>query len=287
MAKNLIIGGFTGYNYNQLKPWVESIDSCGFVGDKVMIVGDASDDTKKQLIKRGFKLYDMPRINAPIHVARFWSIYDFLYNNWKQYNIVVSTDVKDVYFQKDPCKWIFDSMGEKSLVAGSESMYYKDEPWGNDNLMQAYGPEVHEKFKNNIIYNVGTIGGKSEYVKDMCFNIFTNSINRPIPIVDQAVYNVLLQTQPYKDNVLFTNQEDGWAVQLGTTGDPSKMDYFRPFLTEPEPIFNYEVGLVTTTKNEPHCIVHQYDRVPKWKQLVMEKFNQEDPNNFFTYRTTT
>ena len=28
MAKNLIIGAFTGYNYNQLKPWVESIDLC-------------------------------------------------------------------------------------------------------------------------------------------------------------------------------------------------------------------------------------------------------------------
>ena len=285
MAKNLIIGAFTGYNYNQLKPWVESIDLCGFKGSKVMIVGNADDDTCAHLIHHGFELIAMPKINAPIHVARFWSIYDYLYRN-PIYDIVVTTDVKDVYFQKDPCKWIVDNRGDKSLVAGSESIRYQDEPWGNENLLQTYGHDIYNRFKGNTIFNVGTIGGKSHYVRDMCFNIFTNAINRPIPIVDQAVYNVLLNTQPYKDSVLFTNQEDGWAVQLGTTGDPSKINQFRPFLTEPEPIFNYETKQITTTNGIPHCIVHQYDRVPVWKKLVMDKFGQEDPNNLFTYRTT-
>lgn len=285
MAKNLIIGAFTGYNFNQLKPWVLSIDSCGFKGDKVMVVGECSDQTRKELVKHGFILYDMIKMQAPIHVARFLSIYDFLKENKNKYGIVVTTDVKDVYFQKDPCKWIFDTIGDKKLVAGSESIRYKDEPWGNDNLMQAYGPWVHNLFKNEKIYNVGTFGGESEYVKDLCFNIVTNGINRPIPIVDQAVYNVLINTQPYKDCIYFTDQKDGWAVQLGTTGDPSKMDAFRPFLTEPEPIFNFEKELITTQDNIAHCIVHQYDRVPKWRELIMKKFNQEDPNSFFTYRT--
>jgi len=289
MAKNLIIGAFSGYNYNQLKPWVESIDLCGFKGSKVMIVGDASDDTCEHLIHHGFELIAMPKINAPIHVARFWSIYDYLYRN-PIYDIVVTTDVKDVYFQGDPCKWIVDNRGDKSLVAGSESIRYQDEPWGNENLLQTYGHDVYNRFKGNIIFNVGTIGGKSHYVRDMCFNIFTNAINRPIPIVDQAVYNVLLNTQPYKDSVLFTNQEDGWAVQLGTTGDPSKINQFRPFLTEPEPIFNYHSKTITTTAGIPHCIVHQYDRVPIWKSLMMNKFGQEEVTlsgpEYFTYRTT-
>jgi hypothetical protein len=143
---------------------------------------------------------------------------------------------------------------------------------------------VHNLFKDQEIYNVGTIGGECEYVKDLCFNIVTNGINRPIPIVDQAVYNVLLNTQPYKDVVLFTQQKDGWAVQLGTTGDPSKINSFRPFLTEDEPVFDYESGLVKTKDNKSFCIVHQYDRVPDWKNVVMMKYKQEDPNNYFTYR---
>ena len=285
--KNLIIGGFTNYNYNQLKPWVESI--CEVMPDahRVMCVGNASLETRAILANRGFELVDMPKANIPVHVLRFFSIYEYLRTNWKKFNLVVTTDVKDVYFQTDPFKWLdYHNIGVKDMhqiVAGSESMLYKDEPWGNDNLMQCYGEHIHNIFKNNEIYNVGTLGGSAEYIKDLVFNIFSNATNRPIPIVDQAVYNVLIQTQPYKDITLFTPQSAGWAVQAGTTVDPSKIDMFRPFLTESEPIF--EDGVVKTSKGKPFCIVHQYDRVPEWKKFVMNKYNQEDPNEFFTYRT--
>jgi len=118
------------------------------------------------------------------------------------------------------------------------------------------------------------------------FNIFTNAINRPIPIVDQAVFNVLIQTQPFKDVTMFTDQRSGWAVQLGTTGDPSKIAGFRPNLLEPEPVFNYEDGLIQTALNfRTVCIVHQYDRVPEWKKLVEKKYQQEDQSDYLVIRT--
>lgn len=285
--KNLIIGGCTNYGINQLKPWVLSVNEVMPDAHKVMCVGNASSETRDWLIKQNFELVDMPKVNIPVHVLRFFSIYEYLRINWKDYNLVITTDVKDVYFQTDPFKWLdYHNIGVKDMhqiVAGSEGMLYKDEPWGNDNLMQCYGEHIHNIFKNNEIYNVGTLGGSAEYIKDLVFNIFTNATNRPIPIVDQAVYNVLIQTQPYKDITLFAPQSAGWAVQAGTTVDPSKIDMFRPFLTESEPIF--EGGVVKTSKGKPFCIVHQYDRVPEWKKFVMNKYNQEDPNEFFTYRT--
>lgn len=286
-SKSLIIGAFTNYNYNQLKPWVESIDECGFTGDKAMVVGNASQETIGELIKRDFIIIKMHDIKAPIHVARFLSIYDFLKTTWKNYDYVVTTDVKDVYFQTNPIEWLKINLNKhnKKLVAGSEGMRYKDEPWGNENLMQAYGPYVHDLFKNNEIYNVGTIGGESEYVKDMMFNILFNAINRPIAICDQAVYNVLIQTQPFKDITYFAKQIDGWACQAGTTVDPSKIESFRPHLLEPEPKF--EDGIVKTSLGKQFAIVHQYDRVPEWKEYIKQKYKQEDvqQEEIITFRT--
>lgn len=279
--KDLIIGAFTNYNYNQIKPWVESIDDSGFKGVKAMVVGNASEDTIGELIKRDFIIIKMHEIKAPIHVARFFSIYDFLKTTWQEYRYIVTTDVKDVIFQYDPMTWLEKNLGDKKLVAGSESMRYKDEPWGNENLMQAYGAYVHEHFKNNEIYNVGTIGGASEYVKDLVFNILFNAINRPIPICDQAVYNVLIQTQPFKDVTYFAKQSDGWACQAGTTVDPSKIESFRPHLLEEEPWFDN--GYVWTHNREMFSIVHQYDRVPQWKEFVKQKFKQEE---IITFRTS-
>jgi len=279
-SKSLIIGAFTNYNYNQLKPWVESIDECGFTGDKAMVVGNASQETIGELIKRDFIIIKMHDIKAPVHVARFLSIYDFLKNTWQNYNHVDTTDVKNVYFQTNPIKWLELNLKGKKLVAGSEGMRYKDEPWGNENLMQAYGPYVHEQFKDNEIYNVGTIGGVSEYVKDMVFNILFNAINRPIPICDQAVYNVLIQTQPFKGVTYFAKQLDGWACQAGTTVDPSKIAQFRPHLLESEPKF--EDGIVKTSLGKTFAIVHQYDRVPEWKEFIKQKYQQEE---LITFRT--
>ena len=191
--KNLIIGGCTYYGINQLKPWVLSVLETMPDADKVLCVGNITHQTRIWLNDLGFTLIDMPTdTNIPVHVLRFLSIHNFLKDNYLNYNYVVTTDVKDVIFQSDPFEFLTSSDSTINIIAGSESIAYQDEPWGDDNLKSAYGPYVYEMYKDKIIYNVGTIGGQSEYVKDLIFNIFTNAINRPIPIVDQAVFNVLI-----------------------------------------------------------------------------------------------
>jgi hypothetical protein len=276
--KNLIIGGYTNYGINQLKPWVLSaIEVAGKNADVVLVAGNTTKETVTWLNQQGVVVIPMLQVqNIPVHVLRFLSIYDFLCGHWQSYDYVVTTDVKDVYFQKDP----FIFLNSRKLVIASEGLKYKDESWGNENLLQAYGQYVYDKFKDNEIFNVGTFGGKSEYVKDMVFNIFTNAINRPIPICDQAVFNVLINTQPFKDIVTKTTE---WACEAGTVADPSKIDGFRPNLLFPEP--TVKDGIVLNQDNNPFPIVHQYDRVPEWKKYIQEKYQQEDESQFFIYRT--
>ena len=275
-AKNLIIGGFTNYGIDQLKPWVISAKEVAGDNDVVLVYGNTTDETLDWLVEQNVVIVPMLQVqNVPIHVLRFLSIHNYLVQHWQHYEYVVTTDVKDVYFQADPFKFLVD----RKLVVASEGLKYKDEPWGNENLYQAYGSYVYEQFKNNEIYNVGTFGGKSEYVKDMVFHIFTNGINRPIPICDQAVFNVLLNTQPFKDVVTKTIQ---WAAELGTIMDPSKIDSFRPNLLFAEPVC--EDGLLKDVNGHIFPIVHQYDRVPVLKKFVQEKYGQNDPSEYFTYR---
>ena len=275
-SKNLIIGGFTNYGIDQLKPWVISAKEVAGDNDVVLVYGNATDETLDWLVEQNVVIVPMLQSqNIPIHVLRFLSIYEYLNKHWQFYDYVVTTDVKDVYFQADPFKFLVD----RKLVIASEGLKYKDEPWGNENLFQAYGPYVYEKFKDNEIFNVGTFGGKSEYVKDMVFHIFTNGINRPIPICDQAVFNVLLNTQPFKDIATKTIQ---WAAELGTIMDPSKIEQFKPNLLCDEPI--WEDGKLKYSDGLVFPIVHQYDRVPVLKKFVQEKYGQNDPSEYFTYR---
>jgi hypothetical protein len=179
----------------------------------------------------------------------------------------VTTDVKDVIFQSNPTKWLEDNISNRlNCVFSSESMLYKDEPWGNQNLLETYGKYVYDKFKNNEIYNVGVLAGSGAAIRDLCINIFTAAINRPIPICDQSTFNFMISQKPYTDTCLYTKSEDGWACQLGTTADPNKAEQFKPFLLEPSPELHN--GKVTTSTGKPYVIVHQYDRVPTWKGVL-------------------
>ena len=102
--KNLIIGGFTNYGINQLKPWVLSeLGATDADTDVVLCYGNASQETLDWLNGLGVILFPMQQVKGvPVHVLRFLSIYEYLRQHWAEYDYVVTTDVKDVYFQADP-----------------------------------------------------------------------------------------------------------------------------------------------------------------------------------------
>ena len=276
--KDVIIGASSGYTWDTLKYWINSIKQSGFKGDTVLILMNCDFETVKKVADAGVKIigfeqdpqgnlvYQHGRI--PVHVERFLHIYEFLRTN--EYRYAITTDVKDVVFQQDPIPRMEYELQNHNLMFASESMKYKDEPWGNENLMQTFGPYIYDKFKDNEIYNVGVLAGRGYAIRDLCLNIFTSAINRPIPICDQSTFNVMIAQHPYLHTSKYMKSEDGWACQLGTTADPTKIQQFRPFLLEAEPTIHEH--RVTTSRFKEFVIVHQYDRVPEWRKMIEAKY---------------
>jgi hypothetical protein len=279
--KDLIVGCATNYDWSKLKYWVNSINASGFEGDKVLILMNCDKDTVQKVTDAGFSIIAFNQdgqgnltyqSQLMVHVERFIHIYKLLKDNLYRY--VITTDVKDVIFQKNPSEWLEQNLvKEEHLVFSSESMKYKDEPWGRENLTQCYGQGIYEDFKNNTIFNVGVLAGRGYAMRDLVLQLFLNCINRPIPIVDQAVFNVMISRHPYIESSMYTASETGWACQLGTTADPSKIDSFRPHLLEPSP--KMEGDKVLTSTGIEYTIVHQYDRVPEWKKVIEAKYDDK------------
>ena len=279
--KDCIVGCATNYDWSKLKYWVNSINASGFEGDKVLILMNCDKDTAQKITDAGFSIIAFNQdangnltyqSQLMVHVERFIHIYKLLKDN--NYRYVITTDVKDVIFQKNPSVWLENNLTDKEdLVFSSESLKYKDEPWGRENLTQCYGQGIYEDFKNNTIFNVGVLAGRGYAMRDLVLQLFLNCINRPIPIVDQAVFNVMISRHPYLNSTMYTVSEDGWACQLGTTADPSKIDSFKPFLLEPSP--KLEGDKVVTSTGIEYTIVHQYDRVPEWKKIIEAKYDDK------------
>ena len=279
--KDLIVGCATNYDWSKLKYWVNSINRSGFEGDKVLILMNCDKDTVQKVTDAGFSIIAFNedgqgnltyQSQLMVHVERFIHIYKLLKDNLYRY--VITTDVRDVVFQKNPSVWLENNLtANEYYVFSSESMKYKDEPWGRENLTQCYGQGIYEDFKNNTIFNVGVLAGRGYAMRDLVLQLFLNCINRPIPIVDQAVFNVMISRHPYLNSTMYTVSEDGWACQLGTTADPSKLESFKPFLLESLP--KLEGDKVVTSTGIEYTIVHQYDRVPEWRKIIEAKYDDK------------
>ena len=277
IVRDLIIGCSTNYDWSKLKYWVNSINKSGFEGDKVLILMNCDKETIQKVTEAGFAIIGMKQdeegnltysSNMPVHTERFLHIYNFLKD--RDYRFVITTDVKDVVFQKNPIQYLEKNCMDKNLVFASESILYKDEPWGDQNLKETFGQYIYEQFRNEEIYNVGVLAGHGYAIRDLALNIFVSCLNRPIPICDQSTFNFMISRNPYNAISHYAKSEMGWAAQLGTTGDPTKAEQFYSLLLEPKP--RLIDGLVTTSVGEEFHIVHQYDRVPEMKKVIEEKF---------------
>ena len=292
MGKTLIVGGATGYDWNKLKHWVNSINDSGFGGDVAIVASDITKETIEKLNENGINVstygnqtadggFKRHGNQAP-HVERFFWIWNYLNNVEVDYEHVIVTDTRDVIFQDNPDTFLREYCKVRPIIASSEGLTVQNEPWNWENVNQTFGPFFGEKIlKNTLILNVGVIAGKKSHVRDLMMMIFQMSLNRPIPIVDQAVFNFLISQEPYQSQTYRTNNDDAWAAQMGATiyaveagsGDlgqfGNKEKYLKDYIGDQPKIEN---GMVFNSKNNPFIIVHQWDRVPQLKDVVEKKY---------------
>jgi hypothetical protein len=278
--QDLVIGSYTNYTWNQIKYWANSIIQSGFQGEKAVIVYNSDGDTVKNLQDLGFTIWAFNQDattgryfysqDLVIVVQRFYHLWYFLASKPRNhYRYVIATDVKDVVFQYNPVRWLEKNIGDKKIIASSEGLQYRNEPWGADNFFGSY-PFYWDRIQDSTIYNCGVQAGIGAAMQDLWLQIWLTCHAAQRPNADQAAFNMLLSSSIYKEITKFACAEDGWACQAGTTVDPEKIAGFLPVLLEPVPLWNGKES--TTSTGTIHAVLHQYDRVPAWKREIEQKY---------------
>lgn len=300
MDKDLIIGVVDNYTWDQIKYWANSIKQSGFDGYKALIVYNMNVPTVKKLTEEGFMLIGCNEYDAntgftygsargSIMVDRFFHIAHFLEMMETPVKNVIITDVRDVVFQDNPTTWLDDNYVGliTSPVLGSENMLYQDEPWSKNNMLQAFGPVFYEKMKERPIYCAGVIAGDVESIRDLCMNLWLvcRGLNPHVDGgggPDQAALNILMNFNTYAASFGPSVPSDGWvlhagtslpAIQAGSGGigqayiQNKNMD-----LKFIEDIEYSTIGDFVRVNGEKVTVLHQWDRVPTWKQMIEAKY---------------
>ena len=199
--------------------------------------------------------------NKLIHNVRLFHLWQYFTETQADlnYNRVIFTDGRDVIFQTNPSEWLNEFM-TKDILVPSEGVLFKDEPWGANNVLSNYGPYVYEYIlKDSYTCNVGTFACSAKLCKDLCLILYLMSNN--IGVADQTSFNVLTQTL-LKDKCQWVDYNDLWALQIGT------------IVNDLDRYVKFENGIISSLKtNKPYCLVHQYDRVPKYKNYFDQNIN--------------
>jgi len=204
------------------------------------------------------------------YAHRFQAYFEYLSKlpSIDEYRYVIATDVRDVVFQSDPSLWLAANLGDKSICASCESLRYRHEPWGNASMQNSY-PRLYDRMASRPIWNCGVQAGDIRVMRDFWLQLSMAGA-AGLQAADQAAYNILLSLRPWSQITLFAMSEDGWACQAGTTAWPVRIDQFRPHLLEAEPTWD---GVFScTSMGKQHVILHQYDRVPEWREGVQRRY---------------
>jgi hypothetical protein len=225
--KNLLIGAISGnYQAKDLENWVKTSnwEDC----ERVLLYYNPSNNDILPYLKENnigviqpdFDFWgqekseynfdtgkcDLSTSYDLIHNIRFYHIWNYLENS--VYSKVLITDVKDVYFNRNP----FDQISAEGITASSEEITYESEDWNRTHLHYNLGLIGMTKLLNKKVHNVGVFGGSYELVKQMCADIYLMSIGKH-KVADQTSFNYLIQTK-YKESTVFTELKDNFAVHL-------------------------------------------------------------------------
>ena len=255
MKKDLIISAFTRYNKKHLHNYIESINRCGFVGDKIMVVYETDDETVNYLKSNGWELFKS-ELQGHIHMHRLISIYMILKQLDRKYRYIITTDVRDVVFQQNPSNYLIENL-KKDILVSSENVLYKDEPWGTKNILEGYNQLLFDRYSENPTCNVGVLAGKYGSMMDLLLlNYLVSQSGNTQHFTDQSSFNFIIHNKLVKDSVQIEGLETNWAYQIGTLNNPK--------------LIGKEIHDL-----KDYVIVHQYDRVKEIDKYINEKYQNK------------
>ena len=107
--KDLVISAIANYLPEKIKIYVESLNECGFDGDKIMICYNLPNETIEYLSAKGWECYGAELQGHP-HMKRLVDMWWFLQNDEREWNHIITTDVRDIVWQTNPSLWLEEAL---------------------------------------------------------------------------------------------------------------------------------------------------------------------------------
>lgn len=273
MKKGLIgISNNIKLNKEKIKLWAKTFKTVSD-GEVILLAinADSEDITIcNELGIQHVQVYIKPEDLGYINNKRLYHTVEFLKTS--DIDIFMVTDVFDVVFQGDPfSKFDLDNY---DVFLGGEGILLSEEPWNSDVINKCF-PDYLEMCIHNEIICSGVMGGKRESLismlntmDQMCENAETGH-----DIRDQAALIIMVAKNEIPRLKILTI-DDGWAMHCATSGPTPFFDSWgmRHNLSQRYSVPKLAGDEIQTEDGRTYDIVHQFNRVPEWHKILINKY---------------
>ena len=257
-------------NLDKIKIWSKSFKRHSN-GDVVLLCANAN-ESELQLCKElgiipvQVEVKDTWYINNERlkHTAEFLKTSDF--------DAFVVTDVFDVIFQGDPFSKL--ELARYDLFVSGEGVKVNQEPWNADNISKIF-PQHRIECGEQEVINSGIIAGKRKQLIELFERMYKlcevglNTHN----VKDQAALIVLVARREIRDLKIF-NLDDGWAMHCAVAGPTQFFEGWGFKNNIKYGIPSLENNFVVDKIHTKYDMVHQYNRVPIWKECLEKSYRE-------------
>lgn len=257
-------------NINKIKVWSKSFKKYS-EGEVILLCANSNEYEIKMCEELGI-------ITIPVTIEDTYYINHKRLGNTLEFlkttdiDLFLITDVFDVVFQSDP----FIKMDLNSdIFVGSEGLKLSQEPWNTDVINKVF-PDYFGKCLDQDIICSGVIGGKRESLIDLYDKLYSmceNSLNGH-NIKDQAALIISIFNNEIKNLKIFEITE-GWTLHCALGGPTQFFESwgFKNNLTSRHGgIAKLEDGEIFTHTGLKYDIVHQFNRIPEWNEILTKEY---------------
>ena len=264
--KNIILGIIENYSLNIILPFFKSFLKSNFENcDIVMFIRNVPQKTIKYLRSIGVLIIQIPekyRKSTTINIR--WKMYaDFLKDKKNKYKLVLHTDVRDTFFQKDVFKYYENYKPFLGVAIEDGTLNGTiNKKW----IIDYVGEEKHRKIKDERIICVGQIWGTID--KFLEFSIFFyNKLQASPNAIEQGICNYWIYYEKIFYNFIIKSDNFGPIMTIG--------------LTNVSDIHLDSKNNILNFRNKIASVIHQYDRKIDIVNIVLHKYCPELEENIF------
>jgi len=189
-------------------------------------------------------------------------------------DVFLITDVFDVLFQSDPFQKM--DLDNYDVFISKEGIKVVEEPWNGDVINKVFPDQLQSCLETEIVCS-GIIGGKRESLIKLYDKMDYMCENSPNDhnIKDQAALIILVKDN-WIDNLKNFSLDEGWAMHCQSAGPTYffeawglKNSILRKGYGIPE---LRDDGFVYTQSGIKYDMVHQFNRVDEWKNIITKEY---------------